>query len=153
MGPMGPMMGGWSGGSWGIAAVGMALAVVLVLILLATVLAGRQDGSTPLDARRPRSPAEILRERYARGELTRQQYQEALVDILKDHYVRGEIGLDEYQARLERLLENEHPGPGGERVLGDSAESRWVGARRATRTATRVAKGGRDENAGSPKLT
>ncbi len=48
-----------------------------------------------------RSPAEILRGRYARGEISRDQYREALLDVLKDMCVRGEITVDEFDARAE----------------------------------------------------
>ncbi|MBI4505989.1 MAG: SHOCT domain-containing protein, partial [Chloroflexi bacterium] len=58
---------------------------------------------------RPRSADDLLSERFARGELTRQQYQEALVDILKDRYVRGEVDLEGYEAHLALLLGEEHP--------------------------------------------
>ncbi|MCL5264720.1 MAG: hypothetical protein M1343_05950 [Chloroflexi bacterium] len=40
-----------------------------------------------------------------KGEISRQQYLDALINILKDRCVRGEIELDEYERRLGFLLE------------------------------------------------
>jgi uncharacterized membrane protein len=54
--------------------------------------------------RQARSPEALLRERYARNELSREQYLTILEDLLKDRYVRGELDLDEYEARLDQLL-------------------------------------------------
>lgn len=100
MGPMGPMMGGVTCG----AAWFFLVLVVLVVVVLA-VVAGLGRGGRTEERQRPRSPEAILRERYARGELTPRQYREALVEVLKDRYVRDELTLDEYEARLQRLLE------------------------------------------------
>lgn len=116
MGPMGPMMGGptgprigdWSGGSWSMGWPDLALVLLFVLLLAALVLAVWRSGARATSDR-PRSAEDLLRERYARGELTQQQYREALVDALKDRYVRGEVDLEEYEARLALLLGEEHP--------------------------------------------
>jgi putative membrane protein len=71
-------MGGWGGGwmwLWGL--VITALFVVLIVWLVRTVSA---DGRTP-----PRDPAdrarEILAERYARGELTTEEYRERIEQL------------------------------------------------------------------------
>lgn len=102
MGPMwwqrGPTMNyqdGWS-----------ILALMLVLILAVGIVAlviWRGGGAT--SRHQSRRPEDILRQRYAKGELSRQQYLDALIDILKDRCTRGEIELDEYERRLDVLLE------------------------------------------------
>lgn len=101
MGPMGPMMGG---GTWG-AAWFLLVLVVLLVVALATIAGFAWGGGRVENRRRPRTPEAMLRERYARGELTQQQFQEALVDLLKDRYVRGELTVEAYETRLQRLLE------------------------------------------------
>lgn len=83
------------------------LLVLVILMVGIALLAGltvtrRQGRHRP---ERPQMPAsELLRKRYARGELTRQDYQQGLVDVLTDRYVQGEIDLGAYEARLARLL-------------------------------------------------
>lgn len=101
MGPMGPPMG-WGGSTAILLLLGVAVLVVLALALIA--VAGRGSRATTLPPA-PRSPEDLLRERYARGEIGRQQYLEALGDILKDRYIRGELDLNEYEARLDVLLQ------------------------------------------------
>ncbi len=110
MGPMGPMMGGG----------GAALDPSLLVLLLVLVLVGGgglvalvlwQDRH--LAAGRRPTPTEALRGRYSRGELSREQYRQALVDVLKDRYVRGELDVEAYEADLERLLEEPRAVDGG----------------------------------------
>lgn len=121
MGPMGPMMGG---GTWGAAWFFLVLMVLIVVVL--AVVAGEVRGGRTEDRRRPPSPEAILRERYARGELTPRQYREALVDVLKDRYVRDELTLEAYEANLERLMAEPRAhvaddGGSGDRPLSRSA--------------------------------
>ncbi|MBI2323251.1 MAG: hypothetical protein HYU88_14430 [Chloroflexi bacterium] len=85
---------------------GLALVLLLVLLLTALVLGVWRSGARAT-VDRPRSADDLLSERFARGELTRQQYQEALVDLLKDRYVRGEVDLEGYEAHLALLLGEE----------------------------------------------
>ena len=102
---MGPMW--WPRGpmtnypdSWSI------LALVLLLVLAVGIVAlviWRGGGAT--SGHQSRRPEDVLRERYARGELGRRQYLDALIDILKDRCIRGEIELDEYERRLGFLLD------------------------------------------------
>lgn len=101
MGPMGPMSPALGCGNG--TAAWLVLAALLILLLGLTALV--VWGAGGMIARRgPRSPEEALRERFARGAISRQQYREALVEILKDHYIRGELELDEYETRLDLLL-------------------------------------------------
>lgn len=134
MGPMGPMMGGWRGappamGGWpsaswdaGWLVPALALLLVLILALVAVALITGRTASAREGAGGPRPAAEVLRERYARGELTREQYRETLVDILKDRYVRGEVDLESYEAQLGLVLREESPrsGDGRSPALGAS---------------------------------
>ncbi|MBI2953404.1 MAG: hypothetical protein HYY30_03760 [Chloroflexi bacterium] len=76
--------------------------IVLTVGIVALVI-WRGGGATSWQ--RSRRPEDILRERYAKGELGRQQYLDALIDILKDRCIRGEIELDEYERRIDLLLE------------------------------------------------
>ena len=116
MGPMGPMMGDWQGSS-GIDIGWMSPVVVMLIValLLAGVALTAWHGSGIRLGRRESSPGETLRERYARGELTKQQYQEALEAVLQDRYVRGEIDLEEFETRLAGLLGEEQPRPAADR--------------------------------------
>ena len=115
MGPMGPMMGGWQVGSGTVIDWTAPVVVLLLVLLLAVIALVVWRGSGIRFGRREPSPGETLRERYARGELTKQQYQEALVDLLQDRYVRGEIDLGEFETRLAGLLGEEQPRPAADR--------------------------------------
>ena len=103
---MGPMMDGWQGGGWtAVGWLGPGLVLVIVILFAVTRAARHSGGARP--NRRRTSPEETLRERYAQGELTRQQYKEALEDILEDRYVRGEVTLEEFEERLGQLVGKE----------------------------------------------
>ncbi len=66
-------------------------------------------------AERPELAAsELLRQRYARGELTRKEYRGSLVDMLADRYAQGEIDLGEYEARLAHLVGEQSDGAAGQ---------------------------------------
>ena len=52
----------------------------------------------------PEGKERLLRGHYAAGVISRQQYQDALLDMLKDRYVRGALRLEEYEARVARLF-------------------------------------------------
>lgn len=74
-------MGGWGGGwmwLWGV--VMMALFVVLIAWLVQTTGGGASAGYSP-----QRSPVEraqeILAERYARGDLTTEEYRERVAEL------------------------------------------------------------------------
>ncbi len=77
---MGPgMMWGWGGPNpwWGIAGMVFGLAVLVGLVLL-VIWAVRQFA--PPAGTAPRA-LEILKERYARGEITREQYEQMRRDL------------------------------------------------------------------------
>ena len=110
---MGPMMGGWSAGGLGAVWLGPLL---VVLVLAAVVLLASRGWPTALPSRRQRTPEELVRERYARGEIGWPEYREVLVNLLKDRYTRGELELAEYEERVARLLEDGVPGRGKARL-------------------------------------
>lgn len=111
MGPMGPMgqgmqgMSTWMGG-WGAAMMGFAplLAIVLLLAIAAVLVAviRLRVSEGPQTARR--SPEEVLRERYAGGEIGWNEFRAGLLNLLRSRYIRGELTTDEYEARVEHLL-------------------------------------------------
>lgn len=83
---MGGYFGGCCGfgslGTWGailnlIITVGILVAFLLLVIWLARRLTSGVNGMDVSSA----SPREILQVRYARGEITRDQYQEMLADL------------------------------------------------------------------------
>ncbi len=57
---------------------------------------------------------EILRRRYAAGQLSQGEFQEALINLLKERYIAGKIDQDQYEKQLEVLLQ---PPPTSDRVL------------------------------------
>jgi uncharacterized membrane protein len=59
---------------------------------------------------------ETLRLRFARGEITRQQYEEALVELLKERYVRDERDMSEFEDRLRGVLAEPRSRPGDGRL-------------------------------------
>lgn len=103
--------------------LGFMLLIVMFVIRPVVMAIARSVGDTRPNveaARDNRSPAEILRDRYARGEVTQEQYREALLDVLKDMYVRGEITVDEFEARAEKLSSTESSRLHDEWNLGSS---------------------------------
>lgn len=74
---------GWSGG-WGI--FGGIFMVLWWVLIIAAVIAlikwiARQDGGANR-LQSPRSPLDILKERYARGEIDKKEFEEKKRDIL-----------------------------------------------------------------------
>jgi putative membrane protein len=74
------MMGGWM---FGMVWVWLLLILVLALVVAGAIVMFRGGGSSgPRSSQHPAPPAqsgqaeEILRERYARGEITREEYDE-----------------------------------------------------------------------------
>ena len=82
---MGTGMFGWGGYGW----IGMIISLlitvaVIVGIVWLVIWLVRRSGSNNLTNFGPaagQSPREILQARYARGEITREQYQEILADL------------------------------------------------------------------------
>ena len=76
--------------------------------------------ATGRDAPPAQSPAsqdaatEVLRQRYAAGQLSQGEFQEALINLLKERYIAGKIDQRQYEQQLEVLLQ---PPPTSDRVL------------------------------------
>ena len=72
------MMWGYGGGAWMWIVGGLVLigVVVLVVVLIRSATAGTNVGATP--AATTSTPRQILDERFARGELTTDEYRERL---------------------------------------------------------------------------
>jgi uncharacterized membrane protein len=100
---MGPMMDGWPGWNGTFAVWLIPFLAVLIVALFAVTRAVRRSRGNQTSLRRG-TPMETVGERYALGEVTRQQYQEALEEELKDRYVRDEINLEEFEKRIDRLV-------------------------------------------------
>jgi putative membrane protein len=93
---MGGMMGGFGTGLGGFGALGL-IGMILNLVITIGLIAGlvlliawlwrrvNPDGEAQTTQQRPaitrNSPKEILQARYARGEITRDQYQQMLADL------------------------------------------------------------------------
>ncbi len=74
------MMGG---GSWGWAALMMGVpAIILIIILLAALGGLREPTPSAVYGARPQNPLEILEHRYARGEVSREDYLRIREDLL-----------------------------------------------------------------------
>lgn len=75
------MMGG---GSWGWALLMMGIpAVILIVILLAALGGLTEPAAYPTYAPAPQDPLKILEQRYARGELTREDYLKVRDDLTR----------------------------------------------------------------------
>ncbi len=91
----------------------MMMGMVVVWLIIVIVIAARGRGmllaghgwSSALPPERERSPEELARERYARGEIGAPEYEEMLINLLKERYVRGELELAEYEERTSRVLD------------------------------------------------
>lgn len=66
---------GWGGGIWVLG--GLLLMIGVIILLVWAVMAISRNARTPTgDPSRP-TPTEILRERFARGEITEQEFEQA----------------------------------------------------------------------------
>lgn len=66
-------------------------------------LAGGSPRSALVDARRD-SPVDVLRRRYAAGEIGQSEFRQRLIGLLKERYVRGDLTIGEFESRVERVL-------------------------------------------------
>lgn len=70
---------GSSGGLWG-----LLMLIPIAVIILMLVFGRRQMMHQPLPSNATGSPAEILQQRFARGEITKDQYEE-MEHVLREH--------------------------------------------------------------------
>ena len=71
-------------GSWGWAALMMGIPAVILIIILVAALGGlREPAPYPTYIPPPANSLEILEQRYARGELTREDYLKIREDLTK----------------------------------------------------------------------
>jgi putative membrane protein len=76
---MGPY---WSGGGWGWMALGWIIMLVFwVLVIVGVVAAVRWMTACGVARPRAETPTEILRRRYAAGELTKEQFESMKRDV------------------------------------------------------------------------
>lgn len=81
-GPFQGMMGGWGGWAWpvmGIVPLLFLAALIAVVVLLVRYTAGASGGPQAMERRSPGLDA--LEERYARGEINRDEYLQKKKDI------------------------------------------------------------------------
>ncbi len=77
----------------------------------------RRDESPAPAAPSPASrdaATEILRQRYAAGQLSQGEFQGMLINLLKERYIAGKIDQSQYEKQLEVLLQ---PPPTSDKVL------------------------------------
>lgn len=75
------MGGGMGGMGWGVGGLLMLLfvvAVVAVVVVLAKGYSGRLPG---VDSPREKSPLDVLKERYARGDIGREEFEQKKRDL------------------------------------------------------------------------
>ncbi|MCL5995149.1 MAG: SHOCT domain-containing protein, partial [Chloroflexi bacterium] len=92
-----PLMGGYGPGNWGmmgpgmmsgfgfpfLGGIGMLLfgAFIIIGIVLLAVWLAQNAGQSSTTAPRGETPLDILKARYAKGEITREQYEEMRRDL------------------------------------------------------------------------
>ncbi|MFO7873741.1 MAG: SHOCT domain-containing protein [Bacteroidales bacterium] len=74
------MMGEFSGHGWGMGWWIIGLIVCIVIIWLVVKLLSQNTGSTQSPEK---SPLDILKERYAKGEIDKQEYEERKKDLIQ----------------------------------------------------------------------
>ena len=52
------------------------------------------------------SPVDVLRRRYATGEIGQTAFRQQLTDLLKERYVRGDLTLAEFESRVRHLYQD-----------------------------------------------
>lgn len=80
------MMGGNMFGMYGFGGMGLIglifnLAILIGIVILIVWAVKRFNSGSPVPGASAQTPREILQSRYARGEITRDQYQQMLSDL------------------------------------------------------------------------
>jgi len=76
--------GGAPGWGWLTAAIGMALSVAVLIVLVVVIIRLAAGGSGRWAAPSQRPPEDLLRERFARGEIDEDEYRQRLA-VLEEH--------------------------------------------------------------------
>lgn len=78
--PCGPHMAGWHGGWGGMIFGPLLMILVPVALIVAVLLAARQfwptSGPSPAQPTVPQTPLDILEERFARGDIDKEEFEE-----------------------------------------------------------------------------
>jgi len=77
------MWSSWMHGAWGFGGIGLLvwLAVIVVVVLAARGILWRRQGTGQDGPARSETPLEILQKRYARGDLTKEEYHQKRRDL------------------------------------------------------------------------
>ncbi len=66
----------------------------------------RRAGTQARSAETVLSPVDVLRRRYAAGEIGQTEFRRRLLDLVKERYVRGDLTLAEYEIRVRHLMQD-----------------------------------------------
>lgn len=76
---------GWDhmgdGMGWGFGGLWMILLVVAAVVAVAVLLKGVSGSSGSIDSPREKSPLDVLKERYARGDIGREEFEQKRRDL------------------------------------------------------------------------
>lgn len=72
--------GGWGWGGMGFGVIGMALFWILLIVAIVALMKGVWGGGVP-SGRRQNEPLDILKQRYARGEIEREEFEQKRRDL------------------------------------------------------------------------
>ena len=98
-----------------LAAPFVALVGVPVMVLRAMFRSGGAPSAPAAQSPASQDAAtEVLRQRYAAGQLSQSEFQGMLINLLKERYIAGKIDQRQYEQQLEVLLQ---PPPTSDRVL------------------------------------
>lgn len=75
-------MGDWSGwGGMGLGMIGMSLFWILLIVLIVALVKGVWGGGASANGRPEHTPLDILKQRYARGEIEREEFEQKRRDL------------------------------------------------------------------------
>ncbi|OGK18792.1 electron transporter RnfE [Candidatus Roizmanbacteria bacterium RIFCSPLOWO2_02_FULL_39_8] len=78
----GNMMGGWGSAGWRIGIFGwLSMILFWLLLILGAIALIRYLGSSARSSDKEKSPLDILKERYARGEINKKEFEEKKKDL------------------------------------------------------------------------
>lgn len=77
-------MGDWSGWGWGgmgVGMIGMSLFWILLIVAIVALVKGAGGGAASSDRKQVEAPLDILKQRYARGEIEREEFEQKKHDL------------------------------------------------------------------------